>query len=112
VRTRDESIGPERRVQQLEEALATQPIIEQTKGMLMLLRVWTADEAFDALRVISQRTNVKLRDVAAVVATSGSGEQPALPDDAVVQAVRDEIRRSVLGSGLLLEASDRRPAGS
>ncbi|MET8846027.1 ANTAR domain-containing protein [Amycolatopsis sp. NPDC004625] len=37
-------------VAQLRDVLDTQPAIEQAKEMLMLLRGWTADEAFTALR--------------------------------------------------------------
>ncbi|MEU4674651.1 ANTAR domain-containing protein [Amycolatopsis sp. NPDC023774] len=33
--------------------MASQPVIEQAKGMLMLLRNCSADEAFDALRKAS-----------------------------------------------------------
>ncbi|WP_410593651.1 ANTAR domain-containing protein [Amycolatopsis sp. lyj-23] len=35
-------------VEQLKEALATQPVIEQAKGMIMLVRACTSDDAFIA----------------------------------------------------------------
>ncbi len=79
----------------MREALSTQPVIEQAKGMLMLVRGWTAAEAFDALREISQHTNIKLHDVAGIIVASGSREQSPLPDRRAVQAVLAEIRRSV-----------------
>jgi two-component system, response regulator / RNA-binding antiterminator len=41
------------------------PVVEQAKGILMAQRGWTEAQAIDALRQASQRSNVKLRDVAA-----------------------------------------------
>ncbi len=84
---------------QLRRAMATQPVIEQAKGMFMLLRGWTAEDAFTALRTISQHTNVKLHDVATVIVAEGSHAEKTLPDPDVVRAVLAETRRSVLGSG-------------
>lgn len=52
----------------LGEAIKSRAIIEQAKGIVMAHRHdINADEAFDVLREISQRENVKLRDVAAAV---------------------------------------------
>ncbi|MBE1494079.1 hypothetical protein H4696_001179 [Amycolatopsis lexingtonensis] len=65
---------------QLRDALDTQPVIEQAKGMFMLIHGWSTDEAFTALREISQHANVKLRDVATVVDAAGSRVEPNLPD--------------------------------
>ncbi|WP_329051133.1 ANTAR domain-containing protein [Amycolatopsis sp. NBC_01488] len=45
--------------------------------MFTLIRGWSADEAFTTLREISQRTNVKLHDVATVVVAAGSRAEPA-----------------------------------
>jgi len=60
----------QRLADQLREALATRGAIEQAKGMLMVVQGCTADEAFQLLVGMSQRTNTKLHDVAAnVVAT-------------------------------------------
>ncbi len=50
---------------QLEFALETRVVIEQAKGALMALQKCDADAAFDILRRASQRSNRKLRDVAA-----------------------------------------------
>lgn len=85
---------------QLREALATRPVIEEAKGMFMLVRGWSADEAFTALREISQQTNVKLRDVATVIVAVGSRTEPNLDDADVVQVVLREARRLVLGNSL------------
>ena len=50
---------------QLHEAMASRAVIEQAKGMLMAQnRGLTPDEAFVLLRSVSQRENLKLRDVA------------------------------------------------
>ncbi len=86
---------------QLREALATQPVIEQAKGMIMLLRRSSPEEAFATLREISQYLNVKLRDVAAVVVAAGSQveqpEQVETEDESAVIAVLAELRRQVPG---------------
>jgi GAF domain-containing protein len=60
--------------QHLEEALKSRDIIGQAKGILMAREGISADEAFDTLRRASQRTNRKLRDIAAEVATHQPGE--------------------------------------
>ena len=54
----------EQRNEQLKEALASRDIIGQAKGILMERENITADQAFDMLRRASQRSNVKLRDLA------------------------------------------------
>jgi transcriptional regulator with GAF, ATPase, and Fis domain len=51
--------------QQLQEALETRDLIGQAKGILMARQRVNSDTAFDMLRRASQRTNRKLRDVAA-----------------------------------------------
>jgi GAF domain-containing protein len=61
--------------EQLRIALETRDVIGQAKGILMSKEHLTADEAFDRLRVVSQRLNVKLRKVAEQVAFTGE-----LPD--------------------------------
>ncbi len=43
-------------IDHLNTALASQPVIEQAKRMIMLLRGWSADQAFAALRQVSQPT--------------------------------------------------------
>ena len=50
---------------QLEEALSTRGVIEQAKGILIAEQGCSDDEAFDLLVKASQRTHVKLHDVAA-----------------------------------------------
>lgn len=49
---------------QLQEAMQSRSIIDQAKGILMATRRCTADEAFESLRLASQHSNRKLRDIA------------------------------------------------
>jgi GAF domain-containing protein len=60
----------------LEAALASRTTIDQALGILMGQRRVSAVEAFDLLRRLSQRSNVKLRDVAAALITEVVGEPP------------------------------------
>lgn len=57
-------------VDQLTQALESRDVIGQAKGILMAREGCTADQAFDILRRASQRTNMKLRDVAVQVVAS------------------------------------------
>jgi len=62
--------------EQLEAALATRPIIEQAKGVLVSARCMSPEQAFAELRYVSMQHNVKLNDLAeALVATVGGHEQ-------------------------------------
>lgn len=54
---------------QLEAAVGTREIIGQAQGILMEREGRTRRGAFDLLRIRSQRTNRKLRDVATDVVT-------------------------------------------
>jgi GAF domain-containing protein len=64
-------------VQHLEAALASRPVIEQAKGIIMAGEGLTPDEAFDVLRRASQRENRKLRDVASdIVARAVARARP------------------------------------
>lgn len=55
-------------VEQLHKAISSRDVIGQAKGILMARGGITADEAFDHLRRTSQDLNVKLADVARLVA--------------------------------------------
>ena len=63
--------------QHLREALESRDVIGQAKGILMARRGLTPDDAFEALRKVSMRRNVKLRDIADRVVYTGD-----LDDDA------------------------------
>jgi GAF domain-containing protein len=54
----------------LTEAVESRDLIGQAKGVLIAMQGCSADEAFDLLRGMSQRTNRKLRDIAADVVAS------------------------------------------
>jgi hypothetical protein len=57
----------------LEARLASMPVIEQAKGIIMAQCRCSEDQAFDALRRASQRENIKLRDLAARVVAKTAG---------------------------------------
>ncbi|MGH2756303.1 MAG: ANTAR domain-containing protein [Actinomycetota bacterium] len=65
-------------VDQLKEGLRSREVIGQAKGILMQRERCSADAAFDMLRQISMRTNIKLRDVAQRIVDSV--ETPGGPD--------------------------------
>ncbi|MBB4686895.1 anti-sigma factor antagonist [Amycolatopsis jiangsuensis] len=50
---------------QLREALETRTVLEQAKGIVMAREEVSSDEAFEMLRRLSQRTNVKVYDLSA-----------------------------------------------
>lgn len=57
----------------LRAQLATMPVIEQAKGILMAQQGCGAEEAFDLLRRASQRSNVPVRELAKrIVSTTQS----------------------------------------
>ena len=63
---------------QLHEAMDSRAVIEQAKGVLMAgRRGLTPDEAFDLLRKVSQRENVKLRDIARRIVEGQAGTDGA-----------------------------------
>jgi hypothetical protein len=51
----------------LQARLASMPVIEQAKGIIMAQSGWPEEKAFDVLRRASQRENTKVRDLAARV---------------------------------------------
>jgi two-component system, response regulator / RNA-binding antiterminator len=67
----------------LEARLATLPVIEQAKGILMARTGCPPDRAFEMLRSASQRTNVPIRDIATDIVQrtvqSGQSGETATP---------------------------------
>jgi GAF domain-containing protein len=61
---------------QLRTAMISRAYIEQAKGILMERHKITEDEAFTILTHASQRTNTKLRDVAAELVRTGAVPSP------------------------------------
>jgi hypothetical protein len=85
--------GPDRlaalelEVEQMRTAMASRAVIEQAKGILMLLTRCGDKAAFDVLTHISSTTHRKVRDLAVALTDSACGRAP-LPAD-VQQAIRD-----------------------
>ena len=63
----------------LQARLASLPVIEQAKGIIMARCGWPEDQAFDALRRASQRDNIKVRDLAAEIVARTAPPAPAQP---------------------------------
>ena len=61
----------------LQARLASMPVIEQAKGVIMAQFGWPEDQAFDALRRASQRENIKVRDLAARIVAQTARPAPA-----------------------------------
>jgi transcriptional regulator with GAF, ATPase, and Fis domain len=61
---------------QLRSSIASRAVIDQAVGVIMATEHCPQQKAFALLRTVSQNTNVKLRDLAATIVTSVSGEPP------------------------------------
>ena len=61
---------------QLRSSMASRAVIDQALGVIMATERCPQDKAFSVLKTVSQNTNVKLRDLAATIVTSVSGERP------------------------------------
>lgn len=70
----------ERFEEHLNAALVTRPTIEQAKGVLVMLRSATPDQAFAELRHASQMHNVKLRELAGALVETAAGRTPDDPE--------------------------------
>ncbi|MDT0612078.1 ANTAR domain-containing protein [Streptomyces lancefieldiae] len=79
-------------VEQLRHALASRPVIDQARGVLMALHACTPDEAWHILREASQLSNTKLRAVAAAVTSGAENDGPAPPPE-VRAALRTALAR-------------------
>jgi hypothetical protein len=79
----------------LQARLASMPVIEQAKGIVMAEYGWSEDQAFDALRRASQRENIKVRDLAASIvaqaARSASARPKARPASNTARSGRERI---------------------
>jgi two-component system, response regulator / RNA-binding antiterminator len=78
--------------------LQSMPVIEQAKGILMAQSSCTPEEAFAMLRAASQRSNIKVRDLAEEIVARVSGAEqkgprsPSLPDEPSTRADRAVTR--------------------
>ena len=78
-----------------EKQLASQPVIEQAKGMLKQDFGLGDEDAFEFLVAVSQDSNTKVRDVAARVVsvlTGSASRQTASNALDRLQALRDRLR--------------------
>ncbi|UOG84574.1 ANTAR domain-containing protein [Streptomyces sp. CB09030] len=82
----------EEEVEQLRHALASRPVIDQARGVLMALHSCTSDEAWHVLREASQLSNTKLRAVAAAVTAGADGDGPP-PPPGIRAALRTALGR-------------------
>ncbi len=83
-----------REIIQLRCKIASQPVIEQAKGMLMCAFGLSGEHAFELLRSVSQNNNVKLRHAARHIVESwaASGPRPRYEDAAeFLVAVRERF---------------------
>ena len=65
--------------EQLRSALASRAVIDQALGIVMARERCNQATAFGVMRAASQQSNVKLRDIAAAIVTSVTGEPPQDP---------------------------------
>ncbi|MFH8609990.1 ANTAR domain-containing protein [Streptomyces sp. NPDC018029] len=77
-------------VNELHRAMESHPSIDQARGMLMTLGPHTADEAWEILVEVSQRSNTKLRAVAEELIATTEGEPLPTP---VRKALGDALRK-------------------
>jgi anti-anti-sigma factor len=82
--------GLQEKVEQLQQALVSRPLIDRATGILMAAERCTAEDAWGILRETSQHANVKLRLVAREVVGSVGGSAPGEP---VLSALRAALRR-------------------
>jgi GAF domain-containing protein len=64
--------GQRDRVSNLEQALESQAVINQAKGIIMVQQKCSADAAFGLLRKLSMDNNIRLNDLAASLVASAS----------------------------------------
>ncbi|AOR34528.1 hypothetical protein BFF78_28875 [Streptomyces fodineus] len=83
-------------IEQLRHAIDTRPVIDQARGILMATHACGPDRAWDILREASQRSNTKLRRVAAAITASATPEGAPLPEP-LRTALRTAINRGGAG---------------
>ncbi|MBC9714623.1 ANTAR domain-containing protein [Streptomyces sp. TRM66268-LWL] len=83
--------------EQLRRALNSRAVIDQARGMLMVLAPCSSERAWSLLVDVSQHGNVRLRVVAAALVATAEGE-----------AFPDHLRRELRGALRRLHATERR----
>ena len=66
----------------LRAQLDSMPVIEQAKGIMMARYGWGEAEAFNALRRASQRSNIRVRDLAATIVAGTAQLTQTVPHQA------------------------------
>ncbi|WP_431984075.1 ANTAR domain-containing protein [Streptomyces qinglanensis] len=79
-------------VGQLREALASRPVIDQARGMVMALAPCDAEAAWQVLVRVSQHSNVKLRHVAAALVSGAEGTAVPKPVRTHLATALREVR--------------------
>ncbi|MEV8591577.1 ANTAR domain-containing protein [Streptomyces sp. NPDC052012] len=85
-------------IEQLRHAIASRPVIDQARGILMATHGCTSDEAWHVLREASQLSNTKLREIAAAV-TAGATPDGPRPPEKLRQALSRALSRRRSGTG-------------
>ncbi|MFF7854082.1 ANTAR domain-containing protein [Streptomyces sp. NPDC007904] len=80
-------------VEQLRRAIASRPVIDQARGILMATYGCTSDEAWHILREASQLSNTKLRAVAAALIASVEANGAPPPQEVRAALSRALARR-------------------
>lgn len=70
-----------RLAEQLREALSSRGVIDQAKGILMSQQGWAEEEAFEALKAISSRRNMKVRQVCIEMVGSAARKERKISSD-------------------------------
>lgn len=65
---------------QMQARLASMPVIEQAKGIIMAECGFTADQAFDALRRASLQSQLHVRELAATIVARTAGSEQQSPE--------------------------------
>ncbi|GGV72809.1 ANTAR domain-containing protein [Streptomyces griseoloalbus] len=74
----DRILQLEEEVQQLKDAVASHAVVDQAIGMIVALGRVSPDQGWTVLKEVSQRTNIKLRNVADMILVWGrTGLLPA-----------------------------------
>lgn len=89
------ALAAARRTEHLATAVTTRQRIGQAVGLLMYRHLLTEEAAFDLLSGVSQQLNVKLRDLADIVVTTG-----VEPDEAADLALRAAKAAAARADGL------------
>ncbi len=81
-------------VEQLRQAIASRPVIDQARGILMATYGCTSDEAWHILREASQLSNTKLRAVAESLTACAAAEGTPPPPEVRTALARALSRRA------------------